>query len=268
MTDRPSTPKPVRLRGRSFLALVLSPELPLADWLLSLDDLARRSTGFFLNRPIVLDFSGLEVTREDVSNLIAALGERNVRIMGLEGLYPSQVGPGMPPLMQGGRSVEDFPQPPEKPAAPAAAAAESSSDAAPSESAADAPTPPAPELAPVQPVIYSAPPSQPSLIIETTVRSGQQIVFTEGDVTVLGSVSSGAEVIAGGSVHIYGALRGRALAGSAGNPKARIFCQKLEAELIAIDGLYKTAEDIEPALRGRPMQAWLDGEMLKTQPLS
>jgi septum site-determining protein MinC len=261
-TDLPSTPtppKPVRLRGRSFLALVLSPEKPFTDWLASLDDLARRSTGFFLNRPIVLDLTGLEVTREDVAGLISALSERNVRIMGLEGLYPSQVGPGMPPLMQGGRAVEDFPQPPETPEAPAAhpEAATGTAVAAPA---------PIPELP--QPVIYAAPTSQPSLIIDTTVRSGQQIVFTEGDVTVLGSVSSGAEVIAGGSVHIYGALRGRALAGSAGNPKARIFCQKLEAELIAIDGLYKTAEDLEPALRGRPMQAWLDGEMLKTVALS
>lgn len=264
MTDRPSAPpKPVRLRGRSFLALVLSPELPFADWLTSLDDLARRSTGFFLNRPIVLDLTGLEVTKDDVAGLIAALSERNVRIMGLEGLYPSQVGPGMPPLMQGGRSVEDFPQPPERPAPEAANNGETEASAPASAAPSEAPEPEMP-----QPVVYTAPPSQPSLIIDTTVRSGQQIVFTEGDVTVLGSVSSGAEVIAGGSVHIYGALRGRALAGSAGNPKARIFCQKLEAELIAIDGLYKTAEDLEPALRGRPMQAWLDGEMLKTVALS
>ena len=254
MPNEPSVPpKPVRLRGRSFLALVLSPELPFADWLGSLDDLARRSTGFFLGRPIVLDLTGLAVAREDLAGLIAALGERNVRIMGIEGVLPSLLGPGMPPLMQGGRAVEDFSVPapaPADPGAPAAAAAAAVQPA-------------------VEDLLVAASQSAPgSLIIETTVRSGQQIVFTEGDVTVLGSVSSGAEVIAGGSVHIYGALRGRALAGSAGNSKARIFCQKLEAELIAIDGLYKTAEDIEPDLRGRPMQAWLDGEMLKTVALT
>jgi septum site-determining protein MinC len=261
-----SPPKPVRLRGRSFLALVLSPELPFADWLLSLDDLARRSTGFFLNRPIVLDLSGLSVAREEIAELLKALAERNVRIMGIEGVLPSQLGPGMPPLMQGGREAGEIAPPPATPA-PAPVPAAADAEAGPAAAAAPSETPAAAADEPQ--AIFAPPvPQASSLIIETSVRSGQQIVFTEGDVTVLGSVSSGAEVIAGGSVHIYGSLRGRALAGSAGNPKARIFCQKLEAELIAIDGLYKTAEDIEPALRGKPMHAWLDGEMLKTVALS
>jgi septum site-determining protein MinC len=253
-----SPPKPVRLRGRSFLALVLSPEKPFADWLLSLDDLARRSTGFFLGRPIVVDLTGVPAAREEIAELLAALAERGVRVMGIEGVLPSQLGAGMPPLMQNGREAGEIVAP-ETAEAPAAASAPNGGEAAP-ETAAPAPRP--------MPLLVPGEPGPSSLIIETSVRSGQQVVFTEGDVTVLGSVSSGAEVIAGGSVHIYGSLRGRALAGSAGNPKARIFCQKLEAELIAIDGLYKTAEDIEPALRGRPMHAWLDGEMLKTVALS
>ena len=77
------------------------------------------------------------------------------------------------------------------------------------------------------------------------------------------AMASGAEVIAGGSIHIYGSLRGRAMAGSTGNPRARIFCRKIEAELLAIDGLYKTADDIEADLRGRPIQAWLDGDTIR-----
>ena len=76
------------------------------------------------------------------------------------------------------------------------------------------------------------------------VRSGQTIEFPHGDVTVIGSVGSGAEIVAGGSIHVYGSLRGRAIAGCTGNGKARIFCRKFEAELIAIDGLYKTADDL------------------------
>jgi septum site-determining protein MinC len=88
-------------------------------------------------------------------------------------------------------------------------------------------------------------------------------VFERGDVTVIGSVASGAEVMAGGSVHVYGTLRGRAIAGLAGNSGARIFCQKLDAELLAIDGVYQTADDMDPSLRGRPIQAWLDGEQMK-----
>ena len=101
-----------------------------------------------------------------------------------------------------------------------------------------------------------------SLVIERPIRSGQSIVFLNGDVTVLGSVSSGAEIVAGGSIHVYGALRGRAMAGSMGNMRARIFCSKNEAELISIDGYYRTAEDMDATLRGRPGQCWLQDRVL------
>ena len=94
------------------------------------------------------------------------------------------------------------------------------------------------------------------------------IVFAEGDVTVLGSVGSGAEIVAGGSIHVYGTLRGRAMAGINGNSAARIFCQRIEAELLAIDGYYQTADDISDSLRNRPAQAWLEGEMLRITPLN
>jgi septum site-determining protein MinC len=89
------------------------------------------------------------------------------------------------------------------------------------------------------------------------------VVFIEGDVTVLGSVGSGAEIIAGGSIHVYGALRGQAMAGAAGNARARIFCHRFEAELLAIGPYYRTADDIEESLRRGPAQAWLDGDTLK-----
>jgi septum site-determining protein MinC len=84
----------------------------------------------------------------------------------------------------------------------------------------------------------------------------------DGDVIVMGSVASGAEVIAGGSIHIYGALRGRAIAGAAGNARARIFSRKFEAELIAIDGLYKTADDLGANHRGQPVQIALNGDAI------
>jgi septum site-determining protein MinC len=75
-------------------------------------------------------------------------------------------------------------------------------------------------------------------------------------------VSSGAEVVAGGSIHVYGALRGRAMAGSMGNARARIFCSKNEAELISIDGYYRTAEEMDASLRNRPAQCWLQDSVL------
>lgn len=86
--------------------------------------------------------------------------------------------------------------------------------------------------------------------------------------TVVGSVASGAEIVAGGSVHIYGTLRGRALAGSVGNASARIFCRRLEAELLAIDGVYKTAEDMAPNLRGQSVQLWLEGDSIMAERLN
>jgi septum site-determining protein MinC len=106
-----------------------------------------------------------------------------------------------------------------------------------------------------------------ALLIEGSVRSGQSIIHTEGDVTVLGSVASGAEVVAGGSIHIYGTLRGRAIAGCTGNSRARIFCSKFEAELLAIDGLYKTADDLGTQFHGQRVQVNLDSDSIIVQTL-
>lgn len=88
--------------------------------------------------------------------------------------------------------------------------------------------------------------AQPSIskVITGTIRSGQQAVNLEGDLIILGAVSAGAEVLATGSIHIYGTLRGRALAGIQGNEAACVSCQSLEAELIAIAGHYRISEDI------------------------
>ena len=111
----------------------------------------------------------------------------------------------------------------------------------------------------------TAPPpaAQPGLMQTTPVRSGQQVYADNRDLTVLGMVGAGAEVIADGSIHVYGALRGRALAGAQGNEKARIFCREFLAELVAIAGHYKVLEEIPQDLRGKPAQVWLDGDELK-----
>ena len=89
------------------------------------------------------------------------------------------------------------------------------------------------------------------------------IIHPDGDVTIVGSVASGAEIIAAGSIHVYGTLRGRVLAGAYGNERARIFCRRLEAELMAIDGHYVVADDIESHLREAPIQAWLGKDALE-----
>lgn len=246
MTDVLTQSRPIRLKGRSFLALALTPELPFADWLARLDALASRSAGFFLRRPVVLDVEGLDIDRTQLRDLVSELNGRGVRVMGIEGARPSLLGADLPPAMSDGRPTADI-EPP---------AADQQPDAAgkPEPVAVLAPAP-----APVQ--------AMPSMVISEPVRSGQSIFFPDGDVTIVGSVASGAEVVAGGSIHIYGPLRGRAMAGTIGNGSARIFCHKLEAELIAIDGLYKTADDMEAELRGKPVQIWLEGETIKAATL-
>ncbi|MCB8837692.1 septum site-determining protein MinC [Aurantimonas sp. VKM B-3413] len=254
MTKALTDTRPIRLKGRSFLAIVLSPELPFDNWLARLDDLAARSTGFFLGRPIVLDVEGLDITQTQLKDLLGELGERSVRIMGIEGARPSILGFGMPPAMKGGRPAADFEPPAEE--TPQQTAESGSANAA---------KKPAASAAPAEP--QQAARGTASIIIEAPVRSGQSVIFPEGDVTVLGSVASGAEIVAGGSIHIYGTLRGRALAGSVGNAKARIFCSKLEAELLAIDGLYKMPDDLDPKFKGQAVQVWLEGDTIKAEKL-
>lgn len=114
----------------------------------------------------------------------------------------------------------------------------------------------------------AATPSAPhdTRIVCEPVRSGQQVYADGADLIVLNSVSAGAEVIADGCVHVYGRLSGRAIAGARGNEAARIFCRKLEAELVAIAGIYAVSEQIKDGPRGAPAQAYLDHGRLMIEP--
>lgn len=104
-------------------------------------------------------------------------------------------------------------------------------------------------------------------VIDRPLRSGQQVYFPEGSLVILQHTSAGSEILAGGSVHVYGSLRGRVLAGIGGDTTARIFCQKLEAELVAIAGHYRLLDDIDTNLKGSPAMVWLEGEKLKIAPM-
>lgn len=221
----------MRLIGRSYLAFVLAPVAPIGDWLGELDAWLARSRSFFADRPVVVDLTETRsAKRDEIAQLVESLGQRGIRVLGLEGALPSQCGPDLPPLLRGGREARIN---------------EPTNDQA--TGAGKAPA---------------------SLLIETPIRSGQSIAFMEGDITVLGSVGSGAEVVAGGSIHIYGTLRGRAMAGVQGNPRARIFCQKIEAELLAIDGYYMTADEIDRSVISRSAQAWLEDDRIMITTLS
>ena len=127
---------------------------------------------------------------------------------------------------------------------------------------------PAPREDDPQALAQSAPEKTESLIVDGNVRSGQTIMHAQGDVTIIGRVASGAEIVAGGSVHIYGALQGRVIAGISGSRSARIFCTEARAELLCIGGAYVTAENITSGMEGHALEARLDGDELKLRILS
>jgi septum site-determining protein MinC len=112
------------------------------------------------------------------------------------------------------------------------------------------------------------PKAEPGTMHTTPVRSGQQVYAQNRDLTVCATVGAGAEVIADGSIHIYGALRGRALAGAAGDAGARIFCREFDAELVAIAGTYKVLEEVPAKLVGKPVQIWLQDDKLRIEEMA
>ena len=225
-----SKPRPIRLRGRSYVAFVFFPVVPIIEWLEEIDVTLRQSPGFFAGKPVVLDLSAVDLSENAIAQLISSVEQRGLRVLGIEGVDAARLSTNLPPLLMGGRHCAVGQQQARKP-----------------------------EI---------AKPKPSSLLLDTQVRSGQSIVFPDGDVTIVGSVSSGAEIVAGGSIHVYGTLRGRAMAGINGNLTARIYCQKIEAELLAIDGYYRTAEEIDAASYVGPTQVWLEGDIVQITPLN
>lgn len=212
----------ISFKGRSLLAFVLSPQDPLPEWVADLEEWLRRSPGFFRGKPVILDLSAVTPEVSELEGLVASMRALDVRIMALDGLDESLCGPHLPPRVTGGRAAS------------------------------------APLL--VEPHrLGQASTRTATLLIDEQVRSGRSIFFPEGDVTIVGSVASGAEIIAGGSIHVYGSLRGRALAGMGGTPGARIFCNRFEAEFLAIDGTYRTADELDVSPKGRAVQARRQG---------
>lgn len=215
------------------MALVLSPEPPLVGWVAALDTQIAKSAAFFEGKPVILDCGLLTAGEDGLADLVPALLERGIRLIEIEGADPQWPGTAdweWPRGYTGGRAVGAV-EIPEEALAP----------------------PPDPALA--------------SLVIDEPVRSGRSVSFPEGDVIIIGSVASGAEITAGGSIHVYGTLRGRALAGVGGNASARILCRRMNAELIAIDGFYMTADDMPAERIGQAIQARLDGESLVLLPI-
>ena len=224
----------LNFRARSLLAFVLEPSQPLIDWFAAIDAWLVRSPTFFAAKPVILELGGVDLGLKEYRHLLSDLARRHIRVMGVENPSHMLVGPHLPPVVTGGRAVN--------------------APAIPEENILVSPEPPRTE-------------KTNSLILDSNVRSGQSIVHPDGDVTIVGRVASGAEIVAGGSVHVYGALQGRVIAGISGSPTARIFCKEVRAELLCIAGAYVTAEDMSPQVEGRSIEARLDGDELKLRVL-
>ncbi|MXV44855.1 septum formation inhibitor MinC [Saccharibacter sp. 17.LH.SD] len=229
----------IRARGRSFLALILSPEAPLESWLRGLDAQMVRSAGFFNRQPIILDLSLLQPDAEGLAHFQDELKKRGIRLIGVEGGnrdWPALQNWDWPGKLSGGRPRGNVSLPEDSPDS-------------------------------VPPQEHTAALKDP-LVVNGPVRSGQSVQNPDGDVIILGAVSSGAEIIAGGSIHVYGPLRGRAIAGVDGRPQSRIFTTRMEAELLAIDGFYMVSDEISSEWHGLPTQTILEEEKLVVHPFT
>ena len=130
-----------------------------------------------------------------------------------------------------------------------------------------APSKPPPILQAVPAPTAPAEPESPTLLHHQPVRSGQRLYARAKDLVITAGVGAGAEVMADGCVHVYGALRGRAMAGVHGDIAARVFCHEFRAELVSIAGVFRVFETLPADLAGRPVQAWLEENDLKLAPI-
>jgi septum site-determining protein MinC len=194
----------------------------------------RRSPRFFQNAPVVLDLKGAEEFTSEAEFAAAReiLRHHTLTLIGIQNAAPVQAD---------------------------AAAAAGLAGFAPNSTQPSRPRPAETAPAPQSPAAPTAPKSR---LITQPVRSGTQIYVRGADLVVTAPVSAGAEIMADGNIHVYAALRGRALAGAGGDAEARIFCSRLEAELVSIAGHYLVSDQIPPEHRGLPVQIALVDDRL------
>ena len=217
-------------------------------------DRVQRAPGLFARAAVVIDFGGLSRCPEapEASALVEALRGAGVLPVALAYGTPAiealAQAIGLPLLAKFRASYERDGEAEPDPVTRRAVAAEPAEPAAPA-------------------AAVPAPRGEPGLVHLHPVRSGQQVYAQDRDLTVCATVGAGAEVIADGSIHVYGALRGRALAGAGGLASARIFCREFHAELVAVAGHYKVLEEVPKELLGKAVQIWLENDKLRIEQL-
>lgn len=234
MADNLLKSQAFKLKGRLYTFTVLQllhPDQALFDHYL--DEVITRAPKLFDNTPVVLDFTAIQDSEVDLQAICQALRLRSVLPVAIQGgnALLNSIGQCMGLAVLHASSTHDKPL----------------LDDAGNDMAASV-------LEPIK-----------SKLLTTQVRSGQQVVSKGGDLVIAASVSHGAELLADGNIHVYGALRGRALAGMSGDRQARIFCQSLEAELVSIAGFYRLSDAIE--LQNGPCQIYLQDEHIHIEPL-
>lgn len=248
-------PEAFRLRAGNFNLLVLRLLDPRPDAVLpALGDQFRRAPGFLRFAPIVIGLADLEAAPEEVDfrALVAGLHALEIVPIGTSGgtqaMRQAAQHAGLPPLRPvGGKDAETEAMPaPPAPAAEVAAAAATTTAA---------------------PAADFQGSGRAAMLVTEPVRSGQRIYAQGADLIVTATVNAGAEVIADGNIHIYGALRGRAVAGASDDVTARIFALNFDPELVAIAGFYAVREGLGEAPIGKPTQVRLDGEDMRFTPL-
>ena len=251
-------PEAFRLRAGNFNLLVLRLLDPRPDAVLpALGDQFRRAPGFLRFAPIVIGLADLEAAPEEVDfrGLIAGLHALEIVPIGTSGgsqaMRQAAQHAGLPPLRPvGGKDAEtDAALPADAPAAPPPAAM------------AEVPPPP---VAPAADFLGSG---RAAMLVTEPVRSGQRIYAQGADLIITATVNPGAEVVADGNIHVYGALRGRAVAGASDDATARIFALNFDPELVAIAGFYAVREGLGSAPIGKPTHVRLEGEEMRFAPL-
>lgn len=232
----PASVAAFQVRGRFLTALVLRIDSESAgdQFFGQIDEQLLKTPQFFLGAPMVLDLGNSAGFREvdAIRDLVDNLRRRELRVFGVQNANDLDADVLQTLGLINVTTGRDAPLP--RAAGPATPAA-------------------------------AAPRPVENKVIRSTVRSGQMIVAEHGDLTVIGSVASGAELIAAGNIHVYGPLRGRAMAGCHGNENAHIFCQSLNAELVAIAGLYQTSETLDAAVGQGCTHIYLEDEKLRME---
>lgn len=230
MIDQHPKTMAFRLKGRLYTLMVMQlSSVTLEDLEAEVEQAIHQAPKLFESTPLVLDCSELETLPPNMAEILFFLKKRAVFVVALQGSHSW---------------IREY-------AAQAGLALLNASST---------------QDKPIQQTKISQPVTpQPTKCHAMPVRSGQQLVAKGTDLLVLGTVSPGAELLSEGHIHVYGALKGRALAGMSGDRTARIFCQSLDAELVAIAGVYRLSESMSPI--SKPCQIFLSGDKIMIEPL-